>query len=77
MIDPDEQMCLDQLRDPSVSANDKSSCLDVLEVLLPDRDVLPALAAFINDPAQPRALKEQAENLARSIDRHFVANPNI
>jgi hypothetical protein len=70
-------MCIDRLRDPTVSANDKSSCLDVLEVLLPDKDVIPALVAFIDDPAQPRALKKQAEKLARSIDPAFVASPII
>ena len=77
MIDPDEQMCIDVLRDPSASANDKSSCLDVLEVLLPGKDVIPALAALINDAAEPRALKQQAEKLAQSIDPEFVANTTI
>jgi hypothetical protein len=77
MIDPAEQLFIDRLRDPSVSVNDKSSCLDVLEVLLPDRDMLPALAALINDAAEPQCLKEQAERLARSIDPAFAAKPDI
>ena len=77
MIDPDEQELLDRLRDPSVSDNDKSSCLDVLEVLLPTSEVLPILATFISDPAQSPALKERAGRLARSIDADFVANQYI
>jgi hypothetical protein len=77
MIDPDEQDLLDRLRDPIVSDNDKSSWLEVLEVLLPTSDVLPLLAAFISDPAESPGLKEQAEKLARSIDADFVANHHI
>ena len=76
-MDPDEHWYLDRLRDPSVSDNDKSSCLDVLELLLPGSDVLPGLAAFISDPAQPDALRHQAEKLARSIDPRFRAAEHI
>ena len=77
MMDRDEQWYLDRLRDRSVSHNDKSSCLDVLEVLLPGRGVLPVLAAFISDTAQPDALRHQAEKLARAIDPRFDAADNI
>ena len=40
MIDPDEQWFVERLRDPDVSENDKLSCLDTLEVLVPCRDIL-------------------------------------
>jgi hypothetical protein len=86
MIDPDEQWFVDRLRDPVVSENDKSSCLDVLEILAPNRELLgkppldyavPALASFIADPTQSRPLREQADKVARLINPKFPVTPRI
>lgn len=66
LVDADVQGCLEGLNDPSVSENEKSSCLDVLEVLLDD-DALPALKAFAADPANPASLRQQAANVIRVI----------
>jgi hypothetical protein len=65
-VDAEVQSWLDSLTDPSTSENEKSSCLDVLEVLL-DLDALPALKAFAANPAQPASLRQQATNAMRSI----------
>jgi hypothetical protein len=66
IVDADVQSSIDGLNDPSVSENEKSSCLDVLEVLL-DTDALPALKEFAADPAQPASLRQQATNAVRVI----------
>jgi hypothetical protein len=86
MIDPDEQWFVDRLRDPLVSENDKSSCLDMLELLAPHREVfgepsldygLPVLASLIADRFQSRSLREQADRVAHLIDAKFVGPPHI
>jgi hypothetical protein len=86
MIDPDEQWFVDRLGDPTVSQNDKSGCLDVLEALAPCRDILghppldyalPTLASLIADSAQPLALREQAAKVAHLIDPNFQATQSI
>jgi hypothetical protein len=65
-MDAEVQSYLDCLGDGSVHENDKSSCLDVLEVLL-DPAALPALKAFTDDPAQPASLRQQAASVIRVI----------
>ena len=86
MNDLDEQWFVDRVRDPAVSENDKSSCLDTLEILAPNREVLgkppldytlPVLASLIADSTQSRPLREQAVKVARLIDAKFAATPRI
>ncbi len=83
MINPDEQWFVDRLSDPTVSENDKSSCLDMLEVLAPCRDILghrpldyalPALASLIADSTQSASLREQAVKVAHVIDPQFCSD---
>jgi hypothetical protein len=86
MIDPDDKWFVDRLSDPTVSENDEASCLDVLEVLAPCRDILghppldyalPTLASIISDRMRPRSLREKAAKVARLINPTFVATLTI
>jgi hypothetical protein len=65
-MDADVQYYLERLGDGSVHENDKSSFLDVLEVLL-DPAALPALKAFADDPAQPAWLRQRTAKVIRVV----------
>lgn len=65
-MDPDEAWYIDRLRKRDVSESDKSSCLDMLE-LLESKAGLPAIVSIIADSREPLALRERAASAVRII----------
>ncbi len=66
-MDADEKLSLARLTDVNVSENDRSSCLDTLE-LMHTKEALPAMVSLLADSSQPLALREQAANAIHAIE---------